>query len=269
MAREGAIVGSALGSLIGAGIGGIFTTAVSAAEGMAAVSGAAIAGAATGVVKHLETPQTPPQTPQSKLRDASPLSTKKQSPRASATARPDALKKAQVDAVLAVSEKEAGLPCVVAEALAQGGPVTAPQLQAARSLHAVQVQGINYCIGCMPGQEKCRSTIDTVAPGTPISDPFFPDAMLQMVHPNGRLEAKGVWDVSRIFPQVLSQMEVMLEWMECRVLSDELGPCVDMAVAGRYSQNGSAPRPVYVLSRCREHMASGGLRTAQMRWVFQ
>lgn len=71
-----------------------------------------------------------------------------------------------------------------------------------------------------------------------------------------------------LFEQVLSQMEVMLEGMECRVFRDELGPCVDMAIAGRYSQNGSAPRAVYVLSRCREHMASGTLLTARMRWVF-
>jgi len=148
---------------------------------------------------------------------------------------------------------------------AQGGPIS---LQAATSLHAVQVQGINHCIGCTPGEEKLRSLIDTVAPGTPISDPFFPDTMLQIVYSGGRLEAKGI-DCQNIFQQVLSQMEVRLEGMECRMLRDEKGPCIDMAVAGCYSQNGSAPRPVYVLSRCREHMASGGLRTAHMRWVFQ
>jgi len=261
MSSQGGKIGSELGGLIGAGLGGIFATVGAAIEG-------AVKGGAAGVAKHLETPQTPP--PKSKLRDASPLSTTKHL-ETSQTPRPQLR-----DASPPSTEKQSPLAISTAQCAvslvdkppryASGDAVTAPQWHAATLLHAAQVQGINHCIGCMPGQEKCRSLIQT-APGTLISNPFFEDAMLQIIHPEGRLEANGV-DIQYVFPQVLSQMEVLLEGMECRVLKDELGPCIDMAVCGRYTQNGSAPRPVYVLSRCREHIASGGLRTAQMRWVF-
>lgn len=144
-----------------------------------------------------------------------------------------------------------------------GSPPTPQMVEAANASQASLMHSINACVGGV----RCNSLIGGSAQTRTLSDVFFPDATLEVSHPSAKMSVKPS-GAHTVFVDLLVKlnMQIQFESMDCSASSDEVGPCLDMIIRGRYSQNGSAPRPLNVLSRQREHLGSGKLRTAKMRF---
>lgn len=143
-----------------------------------------------------------------------------------------------------------------------GSPATPQMVEAAEASQASLMHSINICVG----EVRCHSQISGCTQTNSISDVFFPDATLEVSHPNAKITVPAS-GTHTVFVDLLKvrNMHIQFDLMECRVSSDERGPCLDMWIGGRYSENGSVPRPLNVLTRQREHLCSGKLRTAKMR----